>query len=530
VQGQSESLSALEISHFDDFKTYRSYPSMCVDDVFKDRTGKLWLKSCGAAIQLSAHLFSFDGYKFALAPGEISNIGNHVRLSGVIKDTLYGSEHKNDSLYYFKTDLTNHEFQYYDSIPYVDNWSAIIDNDKSYQCYTQKSILRIKTWEGKSSSVKNFDLRDLFGIDSTVISRVNIHDDKIWIWDSKFYRFYTLDLKTNSKSTIDLSQNFKHIQSSEEARRTTFYFSGGMLHMNYKNLDQYYLKSFQLYSNQQVAILEKSELVAKSPPIVYADKNSNLLYIKEQGNGIQAFIELEGNLKLDASNLFENIKINHLRNIIGDDFLTEFYICSHVGFSIVKVKSKDAIQKIEIPESTRSLNEINDHLMLVNSQNRVSYIHDFSTGQFAISKNLSCIEDEQLLKKRGDEYWGFNRQGFNIYNFKTQECNTITTEFNSLRVFDFYQNNIIIGSSENHGIVVYDIDNNTHRIVKDNDLPFRFKSIVHNILVDSKDRIWMVNAEGLYRFDINTDKVVHVSAPIEGFNFKLLSIQMESHY
>ena len=103
--------------------------------------------------------------------------------------------------------------------------------------------------------------------------------------------------------------------------------------------------------------MKKIELKSKKRIHAYSDKNSNLLYLYDEDGITKAHIELKGNVKVDASELFKNTRVNRVRNIIGDDFLKEFYLCTEVGFSVTIVKLKDAIQKVSIPASLRSLNE-----------------------------------------------------------------------------------------------------------------------------------------------------------------------------
>ena len=46
------SLPKVVPSYSEDFRRYKSYPSMCFDNAFYGQNGELWLKTCGGAVQI----------------------------------------------------------------------------------------------------------------------------------------------------------------------------------------------------------------------------------------------------------------------------------------------------------------------------------------------------------------------------------------------------------------------------------------------------------------------------------------------
>jgi len=498
---------------------------MCVDNMYQDKTGKLWLKSCGAAIQLSAHLFSFDGYKFDIAKGELSRLGNKVQLRGVINDTLYGYDDDSKMYRFFKMNLVNQNFEFYDSIPFQKDLGMSIDNDKVYQYNDSKNVLRIKIWEGSKNSSRDIDFGTTFGLDTLNIKYVKIKNDHLWIWDPHSFRFCTLNLITGNKSEIDVSEYFEqHNFTPKDLESMELKFTGEVINLKFSTSKKYFLKSFQLYFNQGVSVVEKFELDSSKGIHVFADEKSNLLYVYEVRGKNNAFIEVNGNVRIDASGLFKGAKINRIKNIIGDDFFREFYLCNDVGFKVVKLKLKEAIQKVQIPASLRSLSELPNQRLLINTQGRDSYMYDLKTGAYTKYMDPSCVSTVHILKERGDEYWSFHKNNFLAYNPKTNECKNFPSSINNLKVFDFYKNELIIGSYNDNNIVVFDIAKGSERVIEKHGVQYKFESVVHNVFVDSKDRIWFINAEGLHKLDLNTNEVKNITSSIEGFNFKLLSI------
>ena len=244
-----------KIAHFDDFKSYRSYPSMCVEDIYQDRTGKLWLKSCGSAIQLSAHLFSFDGYNFDIVQGELSKIGNQVNIAGVIQDTLYGYDLDDGVYRYFKMNLINQQFQYYDSLPYYKSMNMVVDNDKIYQYYTQQNTINIKNLGRKIRfSTNEIKLGSNLGLDSLKREYVNIRKrPDMGFGILHHLSFIIVNLINNNKSKIDVSKYFhQHKFTPRELKLMELKFSDELLHLVFTKSNYWYQKTFQLYPNHQI--------------------------------------------------------------------------------------------------------------------------------------------------------------------------------------------------------------------------------------------------------------------------------------
>ena len=516
---------SLEVAHSDDFKTYRSYPAMCVSDVHEDQSGKLWLQSCGSAVQLSAHLFGFDGYAYSLVPGKLSKIGNAARICGVINDTLYGFHAEKNMNLFFRMNLEDQHFLYYDSLPFNQETEMVVANNKAYYFFLNDHNLTFKELYGNRLSTSEIDLKADFGLEDPGLNLIRFAYDHLWIFDPLKNKFYTINLSNDFKSEIDLSPYLKDKQfTPKEISKVDFTFTDEMLHFSYYKSNSWHLNTFQLILNQQVSLVERFTIKSEEYVHAFSDKNSNLLCIYQEDSKIQAFIELKGGIRVDASELFNTLWIKQLRNVVAEDFLKELYLCTESGFSVVKVKLKDAIHSIAIPRSLRSLNELNKNQLLINTQGRDQYIYDINSDQYFDSDQSICIPSTQVTRWKNQTIWTPSNDYFIGYNPISSECDSFFINDFKTKIFDFINDESIIGSSVKNGIYIFDIKEKSRSPVNDLNTNFDHETVVHDIFVDSKDRIWIVKSEGLFRVDPNSKKMENVTAAIDGFDFKLLSI------
>ena len=70
-------------SYSEDFIDYKSFPSMCLSDIFFDREGKCWLRTCNNITESNLHLFQFDGYEFRLVQGDLNKLSSSSRIWGI---------------------------------------------------------------------------------------------------------------------------------------------------------------------------------------------------------------------------------------------------------------------------------------------------------------------------------------------------------------------------------------------------------------------------------------------------------------
>ena len=102
-------------SYSEDFSDYKSYPSMCFEDVFIDEQGKMWLQTCGTATLAGLHLFQFDGYDFRLVQGALKQLNFNAQVNGFYKgQKLVGHMHENDQGSIFMYDIQKDQLQFYE--------------------------------------------------------------------------------------------------------------------------------------------------------------------------------------------------------------------------------------------------------------------------------------------------------------------------------------------------------------------------------------------------------------------------------
>ena len=79
--GQSDSsLPKLLPSYSENFKDFKSFISLCVEDAYTDHSGRLWLQTCGSGKLNRIHLFQFDGYDFKVAKGGAEELPTYIRI------------------------------------------------------------------------------------------------------------------------------------------------------------------------------------------------------------------------------------------------------------------------------------------------------------------------------------------------------------------------------------------------------------------------------------------------------------------
>lgn len=202
----------LNASHVQDFSSYTAENSYCLDDIFYDSQGKMWLSTCNISSYNTSGLLSFDGYKFTQPsphPSILKKLSkNYI---GIRDDKVYGYTDNHSTTYLFYYNIKKNAFHVYDSLQLASQKiyaNRHYYNDKFYPVFQKIAQDTLYTYvrQGDRVQLITYDHKLNLSTYNFISLPENTDDNALFLegHNAKANWYYGIDFNKNAVVAINL--------------------------------------------------------------------------------------------------------------------------------------------------------------------------------------------------------------------------------------------------------------------------------------------------------------------------------------
>lgn len=510
ANAQPLSLPKLLPASFEDFRDYRSFPSVCFSEAHVDANGRLWLSNCAVANQVNLHLFQFDGYEFKQVKGALSKLNHLSTVYGFTKDDVaIGKLMENDSEYLFFFDLQTETLE---TLPLPKrttiNKVSIGEDDRIF-CLVKGSneFFLYELVNRKLVLINQFESPDEAQKKTNKPSYIREINENI-VWQAKFDESYIerLYITPNQVEKTNIPIPAHEPRGKDDKWSNRFFYStlrtNNTTYIKIHYPDRGW-KLFKIVDGE--ARFRKIDFLPDFYQDIdaFKDKIGNLIFIfKRPTEALMEAIlqDVDGNFYDYTA--FINKSSVRTQNLISDDFRRELILCNRLGISIQKVQLNNAIQTYLEGIPLRSMLELDDQKYLIATQNNPKYILDRKTnevsrldmGDCSLFRNSMVLDSEGLI-------WGTDDNNLIAYDIKTNSCKKYPTGSQKRQYLLALPKDRFAVVQNSNQLIIYDVSTESYITFKPNGSVFKFEGFVHDWLYDGTF-IWAATTAGLYQIDL----------------------------
>lgn len=512
-------------SYSEDFSHLRSFPSMCFDDAFLDKSGKLWLKPC-TNTQTGLHLFQFDGYEFRMMRGVLDSIPTNIDFNifedrNVLIGFITNPGEQKVVYYYFDTGEVATlpypmagEVQRFWLLPFGPGGALALGA-------TETQLFLHELHDGAFTLRQQLDIQPNYSYAfSTELNQIGA--------DFCYYHRQSGDLHL-----LDIATGLEKIYPAAEYDPTAKPAADGSLLIigqHYANGRYYFSKTndggkaYRLFywDSQRELILPVAGIpTCTTKPSVFSDEAGNVLFIfKTANNQLTAILEDTAGKRYDYSAFFTDQLLDGamVRNLISHDFKKQLLVCHSKGILLQTVQASDAIQRLMPNASMRAMLELPGRRILLATQgDGVGYIYDANTQQLERWEHPACrLAWPKLFHDDAGHVWAIADDGFARYDPSTNICEQYPAG-NTKGIFAFDGDNQIafLTAGTPQQLALFDVGEKTARDFAVNDAPLQIQGYVHDMLFARDGTLWIATTKGLVGVDLEqgTARVVGNGEP-----------------
>ena len=503
-------------SYSENFQDYKSYPSMCFENAYKDRNGRLWLKTCGSASMTSSlHLFQFDGYRFQLIQGELEQLRLEHEIFGMYQEReLVGLTYKKDKNQLFFYDLETNHLTFHDLnlIGFV--MDLTVTEERIFLTVVNNEIISLYEWkDGKLEAQGSFSEPDLLDFETEDLNIEPFHHDENFFWAFLRYAKYILriDKKTGKLKKFSFedfeSKNQKSAVKLPEISILTpvnFIAQGDNVYIFTQFLDGRNLFKLDVISDNFIPV---DNIPANwRGEIVFQDQKGNLLFLfKSENNKYKAILQDTFGQRFDYSDFVEDIQ--DIRMIISSDYKQEVIICSTKGISVHEVKATEAIQHFLSGYQIRAMSELLDERILVGTQLYGQFIINRKTNEVTPLKIQECeLGWTRFHLDETGNIWTLYNNDIIKYDPISNTCIKLSCQTENLRLFTFVSKNKIAIIDRFERLYIHDIVSQKTEPFLENGEVKTFAGYTHEIIYGQNDLLWVATAHGLWKINLSTSE------------------------
>ena len=505
------------------FESENSY-SFCIENVFEDSLGRLWLPTCGLIkTKSNIFLFQFDGYEYHIIENGLSSLKNakHVHFFDMNKkgELLgYGVFEGKQKL--FKYNTFNFQFAFLN----LENKNFTYDNILSTK-KQENDNLEILFEAGHQFhfckySEDSIHLESGFSIDTSQLNPVStISREQHIKYTHVFHGNDEIVLHINTEQYIFWNKNTNKIQlqsiDSFIKRHNPPYSSARNLWQNnhlIKQNDKNYLianlpkKTLLTFEDDEMEFRLDTRFPKSRINFFCEDEVGNIIYVF---NSIQkstyAVLEDNNGKLYDYSALLP--KGTEIIEIKGKDFKKQATICTSNGLVISKVTQSESIKNYWPNVPIRQIKLFKDEQLFVKSPKKPWQILDLKTDEFTpLSKlnlcNAENVKQNQVFTDNSDNIWLVSRNNFLKYNSILDTCEFFQLPFERLVSFSFFNNNRISLLSDKC-LFIFDFEKNAALPVlkRGSKEQLCLSEGVEQIFNDKGKHAWYLTPHNLYKID-----------------------------
>ncbi len=528
VSGQSIfQFPKLKPSYFESFDHLKSYPSMCFSDVFQDREGRLWLKTCSSARQSGLVLFQFDGYEFSPVKQDLDSLEVKTDFISLYQGhqliAFDPAPSMNRLLFY---DLSSKKLEYQDvdiegSISII----TVANHDQIFIFSEEAPFFYVYLWEDNQLQLVRqfaFDHQAIKHNHKKKNSQVyHFSQEEVWTVSADLDNLLRLDISTGAV------EEYGQDQFSSEYEYSLLR-AGNFLNWSIKKTST----ATYLISKQNIWRLDKENgkfvLCLDLPDNwfgrdVFEDQQGNVIYLLETKDlSYHAVLEDKSGKKYDYSSFLKELSSSVINKLISENFKEQVIICSSKGIAFAKASASEAIQNILPNYSIRKMAELPDQRILITTQAKDRFIYNLKSGKLTLFDNTKCyFHYSTLIPDQEGNIWSSGFDGLIKYEPETGACEIIENIPKKLGLFTFMNEHQVIMINERKTINIYDFKSGITTRLREGLNDFILQGFPHDIHYSKDGWCWIATSNGLYKIDIDAGvyEVLGFEAPFSAPRF-----------
>jgi signal transduction histidine kinase/AraC-like DNA-binding protein/ligand-binding sensor domain-containing protein len=534
---QQQTIEKLELKEHNIYSSITSKTSYCLDNIFQDSYGKLWLSTCFVSSYGPSGLLYFDGYSFTSPkpkPSLLSNLSKHY--IGIVNNKIYGYAKRNSTNYLFYYDLDKNAYSIYDSI-YTNSFRLPeyksynndayypvfqnIKNDNIYTYLRQNNKVRLLVYSssGTKLSYPFVDLPQHTVHPIRFMPGTNVNAEWYYGVDNYQNTLVALNLKTGVPKRIAVP-----LDISAYADQTTpaIGISGPKIILSFIKKNEKIV--YMIFESKPEAGLEHIKTLEGGLVRYFSNAREQLIYkyFDVEKNKFQLSINTEGK-EYNANAVLDILDGKTINHIQGDDYTKELKVLTNDALYVFNFKNTKGVEILNIDEPVRGIGTIEDDKLIYLAETGINTIkaYDLKTNTPTATSTLCGFNHVKLLEKN-EFIWGTTRDGIAKYNTKTQSCTVIPLEQDIFN-FTLDQNNNIIMMDDEFNYWLMDKDTSKVTPILHEETPLQKGDFYTDFIVDKAGVLWIASPKGLYKYNFKERKLTNINSRLDDFNFGFIS-------
>ena len=525
--GNSQELPEIEAADIDDFSDYPTNPSFCVERTFTDKTGRLWLASCGLGFQLSVFLYSFDGYTFQIPSIDFSQLNSSLQLVDMRGGyELFGMQRNIDHDELVRIDLDSQVVYTYE----------LPDGKLLLDLYTTEDEVILMTLSGNLLEIVSFS-ESLFSSkyqmevspktrrELSLRQNFLLQGGEFWVGDVDHFKLIHVNFNTNQRWTFDTKNWFEYIEENGEmnsgysirSAQDVVYLIG----KNYQNRIVYKLDRL---SSRFYRIAAATNTLREFN--VFEDKIGNVLQINSTAElRHEAVLTSPQGKSYNCSKLFESLIGYEIKSIQGDDFFNQLITSNPKGILIQKVRLSNPIKRYLDNISIRTMVNLDNDNILIETQ--------FS-GSFILNKKTKSIREHNFKYKIGyrnifaltdDRFLATENRHLISFNSEPDDIEYLWESSVDISSFCIVGSSLVAILNARGHLFLYDLIKKTSEPIVNNGDTIQVNSYAHDMVCFDGYSLWIATSSGLINVTIDGSHVESIQLNAQQNNPAILCIK-----
>ncbi len=515
-------------SYTEDFANYRSYSSMCFEDSFLDKQGRLWLMPCTSArTNTGLTLIQFDGYEFREVPLELKDqTSGSIRFIG-----LYGERELLGTAIVSKTPVAFRLFLFdpanqklrFPELPMEGRLMSVNlrHGTQVFICIEKDGVLHFYRWTGEqwtketSYSLNKGDAENGF----YQAQGFNTDEKQVWLKPSPEPYLIRLEKENNQVRRFDLSPSktgiprgqkylniIPAISTSDGGQADSLYiFVSSTGRSLDRRLFQYdpYLQDFKPMRGIPPNWMFRRAAI---------DQAGNRLFVfaTPEGESKALLVDTQGQ-RFNYSAMFPQDRFDGVPfSLVSTNFKEQIIITDRRGVLLHRVKQQAGIQYFLKGNSLRAMTQLSAQQVLVCAHGGGCFLldlasrvtSDFSIPGWSLTDRGTIFS---LLTDREGYIWSFEHSGLVKYGPTNQQVEKYPLGLKSGHVVMTWAGGETIALIMRRKLYLFDINRKRlSPVLGRGGQPVEFSSRLHGLHYTGDSLLWAATAGGLWKVDLAT--------------------------
>ena len=508
----------------------------CISNVYKDRKGRIWYKTCGQAVTKGLLMLQYDGYRHepltymqdqAESPDQAELeelIAYDFKFFDLVSDNqVFGSyNHKEDGTGgVFLMDLTTRKVHF----PPTKGLNEGL-YDLRYRSDSSLLITTVRKGEVAIHALANHQLDTLLVFQHPNLSEPDLSPEYGALYTEQTLWFYfrglplvAVDLATKSKRSFTIADfpQQDQLRLSQELQQRPYGFEFAVM-----DSGKLYVRigpDFFQYDEgaDRFLPLQRDFIQGYKALGLYQDQSQNICFFWEDGSGQrQAVVEDAQGTPYNYSTFFEGVSPNNLQAVLAKDFFRELMISETGSLRSIYVQERSAVQNALDGYFISSTMEQLDGSFLVNTvfDGWFQLSADGSQSK-ALKQPVECSTEllssgasmvQQIIPDTEDNLWWIKSGRLYQYHLPSKTCQTHDLSFGSakgaksLALFARLEERKFVFTNWGNELLFFDLDKG-QSFVPGGTIPRRLSGKIYDFMVGQEGILWVPTADGLYKLD-----------------------------